>query len=92
MLPYRLQVLFETLNLALDDAAVAFKLCLAGASGTDTTAESFQVAPLPRQTREQVLVLRQLHLELALAGPGPFREYIQNQGDAVDNLYLEEFL
>ena len=50
-----------------------------------------KVAPKPRQARQQMLQLRQFHLQFAFARPGALRENIQNQRRAVQHLAAENF-
>ena len=83
MLPHRLQVLFETLYLALDDAAVAFKLGLAGASGADAAAETLQVRPASGQTGQEIFLLGELDLKSTFVGLGPLGEDIEDECRAV---------
>ncbi len=42
--------------------------------------------PHAGQARQEILVLRKLHLQLTLAGPGPLGENIQNEAGAVKHL------
>jgi len=66
-------------------------LGFAGASRADAAAQSFQVGPLSNQPRQQVLVLSQFNLQLALVGAGVAAEDVENQSGAVDYLGLERF-
>jgi hypothetical protein len=79
----------EPLNASADEPPVCFKLRFSGASGADAGTEPFQVAPLPGQAWEKVLVLRQLHLQTTLVRARSPGENIQNQGHTVDDLHLE---
>ncbi len=92
VLSYCLQVLFETLYLALDDAAVAFKLGLAGASGADAAAETLQVRPTPGQAGQEIFLLGELDLKSTFVGLGTLGEDIQNEGRAVYDLDLKRLL
>jgi len=47
------------------------------------------VAPLAGESRQEVLVLRQLDLETAFARPGAFGEDVEDEGGAVEDLDLE---
>ena len=49
-----------------------------------------EVAPKPRQARQQMLQLRQFHLQFAFARPGALRENIQDQRRAVQHLAAED--
>ena len=47
------------------------------------------MAPKSRQSRQQMLKLRQLDLQLALPRPSPLREDIQNQRCPIQNLAVK---
>ena len=69
---------------------VGLQLGLAGAAGADGRGAAggglpHQVGPHAGQARKQVLVLRQLHLQLTLAGAGTLSENIQNEARAVQD-------
>ena len=70
----------------MDEPPVGLQLGLAGAPGADGPLLPLQVLPHTGQPGQQVLVLGQLHLEPALAGPGPLGEDVQNEGRAVQHL------
>jgi len=92
VLSHCLQVLFETLYLALYDAAVAFKLCLAGASGADAAAETLQVRPAPSQAGQEIFLLGELDLKSTFVGLGPLGEDIEDECRAVNYFDVERFL
>ena len=52
----------------------------------------FEVGPQPRQARQQVLQLRQFHLQTSLSGVGVLCEYVQDQRRPVQYLYLKRAL
>ena len=86
-----LQVRPEFVDLAVDVPPVRFQLGLAGALGPDRalaagTRLALQVGPHTRQTGQQILILRQLHLEPAFPGPGPLGKNVQNQAAPVQHL------
>ena len=91
MLPHCLQVLFETLYLALDDAAVAFQLCLAGASGADAAAQTLQVRPASGQAGQEIFLLSKLDLKSAFVGLGTLGEDIEDECRAVYYLDVKGF-
>jgi hypothetical protein len=66
------------LDLPADHPPVRLQLRLARAAEPDPTADSREVGPHPRQPRQQVLQLRQLHLELGLGAAGSGREDVEN--------------
>jgi hypothetical protein len=69
----------------VDLAAVSLKLRLARSARSDAAAQlRHRLAP-PRQTRQLILKLCQLHLKLALPGPRVTRKDIQNQLRSVDD-------
>ena len=80
-----------TVDLLVDQAAVGLQLGLAGALGSDgslaaAAALALQMSPHAGEPGQQVLVLRQLHLEPALLGLGPLGEDVQDQAAAVQYL------
>ena len=76
--PHLLDAPLQRLDLGADQAAVGFELRLTGAAQADRALHPLQVRPLPRQTRQQVLVLRQRDLQAALVGAGALREDVQD--------------
>ena len=86
MLPpalHRLQLLLQRVDPAADMPPIAFQLGFAGAPGADTAAQTGQGGSLPRQPGQQILQLRQLHLQPPLRRPGAGSENVQNQGGAI---------
>ena len=75
-----------------DPAAVRLQLRLAGPAGSDPAAEPRQQHAAPRQPRQQVVELRQLDLEPALARARPAREDVEDQLRAVERLALDLLL
>ena len=69
----------------LDLAAIGFQLGFAGAAGADAAAQLRHRLALAGQARQHVLKLRQLHLQLALAGAGVAGKDVQNQLRPVQN-------
>ena len=49
------------------------------------------MGPLAYEAGEKVLVLGELHLELAFAGAGVSGEYVEDEGGAVDDLFAQLF-
>ena len=62
------QIALELIDAALDATAVGFELRLAGSAGADAAAQLRHGFAAPGQPRQHVFKLRQLHLQLALAG------------------------
>ena len=58
---------------------VGFQLCLARTSRADAAAESAHRLVPDRQSRQIILILRQLDLELALSGFGALGKNVENQ-------------
>ena len=90
-LAHLFQLLAELLDLAPDVAAVGFELGLAGAArtyggGSSRGGLAHEVAPHTGQPRQQVLVLRELDLELALARARPLGEDVEDEAGAVEDL------
>ena len=65
---------------------VGFELGFTGTSRADAAAQSRKRRAGTSQPGQQVLQLGQLHLQLALFGPGPPRENVENELRAVDDL------
>ena len=87
--PDGLDLALEAGDAVADEASVGLELRLAGAAGADGAFEPLEVAPLAGEPRQEVLVLRQLDLEAAFAGPGTFGEDVEDEGSAVEDLDLE---
>jgi hypothetical protein len=75
--------------LSLYKALISLQLGFARASGANATSKPFQVAPLSGKTRDKVLMLSQLHLQLTVVGSGSLGKDIQNQSYPVNYLYLK---
>ena len=86
------QLLLEPGYAALDDASVGLDLCLARASHADTALLTLEVGPHSCQSREQILILRQLHLRLGRGGLCAAGEDVEDQARTVENLHLQFFL
>ena len=76
----------------MDVTAVGFQLGFAGALGADRPLTAgarltLQMRPHTDQTRQQVLILGQLHLQTALFRLGPLGKNIEDQAAAVDDLH-----
>ena len=74
--------------------AVGFQLGFTGAARPDRRAPpgrrlAYQMGPHTGQTREQILILRQLNLEPAFTGPRSSCKNIQDQTGAVQHLDAE---
>ena len=87
-----LQLVPEQLDLAPDHPAVGLELGFAGAPEPDAAADTGQVGPHPRQPRQQVGQLGQLHLQLGLVGAGPGGEDVEDQLGPVHDPALELLL
>ncbi len=70
---------------ALNLPPVGFQLGFAGAAGADAAAQLRHGLALAGEPRQHVLKLRQLHLQLALAGAGVAGKDVQNQLRAVQH-------
>ena len=75
----------------LHAAAVGFQLRFAfAAAHADAARLPRQVAPEPRQARQQMLKLREFDLQFAFARPGALREDVENQRRAVEDFAVED--
>ena len=77
------QLLTELLDARADVAPVGLKLRFAGASGADAAAEMAHFLVPDREAGEIILILRKLHLELALARSGALGEDVEDERTAV---------
>ena len=92
LLPHRFQFARNFRDAILHPAAVGFQLRFAfAAAHADAAFLPRQVAPKPREPRQQMLKLRQLDLQLAFARAGALREDVENQRRAVENFAVENF-
>src|SRR5207248_9320887 len=91
-LPRVLDVLGDRVNARADAPAIGFELRLARSARADATAEPGQRGTRAGQPRQQVLQLRELHLELAFARPRAAREDVEDQLRAVDDLPVDVLL
>jgi hypothetical protein len=69
--PYVINLCLQPMYPSLDKALIGLKLAFTGASGANAGAEPFQMAPLSGKTRDKVLMLGQLYLQLTLMGSRP---------------------
>src|SRR5205823_4512817 len=77
----------------LHAATICFQLCFAfTAAHADPAFLTRQVAPETSQSRQKMLQLGQLNLELAFAGASALRKDIKNEGRAVQDFAVENFL
>ncbi len=79
-------------DLAPDGSPVGLELGLAGPAQPDAAADAREVRPHPRESREQVLELRQLHLHLRLGRARPRREDVEDHLGAIHHPHRERFL
>ena len=73
----------------VDLAAIGFQLGFTGAAGPDAAAELRHLHAASRQARQQVLQLRQLHLQLSFTGAGVAGEDVEDKLRAIDHPDLE---
>ena len=89
-LPHLFQLGFQLVNSLADVAAVGLQLGLARAARTDRAFAAacrlaHQMRPHAGQTWQDILVLRQFNLQLALTRAGALRENVQNQRRAIEH-------
>ena len=92
------QLAFEVGDACADGAAVDFQLRFARAAQADSAGRAGasaaaaclagQVRPLTGKARQEILVLRQFHLQHALAGVRMLGENVENQGGTVEDADL----
>ena len=76
-------------NAAVDFAAIGFQLGFAGTAGADAAAELRHLHAASRQSRQQVLQLRQFHLELAFTGARVAGKDVEDELGAIDDAQVE---
>ena len=79
------QIASQFVNAPSDVTAVALELGLTRSARADAAALTGQHLAHAGKPRENVLILRQLHLQFALAGAGALSENIQNQCAPVEH-------
>ena len=77
---------------AADEAAVGFNLRFSRTTRSDSTGLSFQVLPHTGESGQQVLMLRETHLEPRLPGSRVAHEDVEDQLGAIQNPHLEGLL
>ncbi len=85
------QFLRELLDAVGDFAAVGFELGFAGAAGADAAAEPRHLNAFAGKPRQQVIELRQFHLELSFTGAGSRGEDVEDDLGAVHYAHVERF-
>ena len=79
------QILFDFLDAAVDAAAVGFELRLTGAARADAAAQPGHLDAPAGQARQQVVQLRELHLQAAFPGARAAGENVEDQLRAIDD-------
>ena len=80
-----IQIALELVDAALDAPAVGFELGFAGAARADAAAELRHGFAAAGEARQHVFKLRELHLELALAGAGVAGKDVEDELRAVED-------
>ena len=86
----RFQFAFQASNPFLHATPIDFQLRFARTTGADSAGLSRQVMPHARQSRQQVLQLRQFNLQPAFAAARALRENVENQLGAIKNFAREQ--
>ncbi len=73
----------------MNPAPVGFEFRFARTSGADAAAQPRHRRAVPGQPRQQIIQLRQLHLQLAFPRPRAARENIQDQLRPVQHLHVQ---
>src|SRR3954465_14267830 len=87
-----LESLAQLGHAAAREAPVGLELRLAGAARADTAAEAFEGLPHPPHSRQVVLQLRELDLELPLGAHGVLGEDVEDQLRPVDDARVQGVL
>ena len=83
------QLIVELLDAAIDPPAVRFQLRFTRTARADAAAQAGHFRAPSGEARQQIIQLRQLHLQLPFARPGAAGENIQDQLRPVQNLAIE---
>ena len=83
------QLLLNMANAAIDFAAIGFQLSFTGAAGADAAAELRHLDAASGQSRQQILQLRQFHLQLAFPSAGVAGEDVEDKLGPVENARIE---
>src|SRR2546425_863896 len=86
-----LDILGNPMNFRADSPAIAFELGFARPPGPDAAAQPRERFPGANKTGQEVLQLRELHLQLPFPGPSTPREDVQDQLRTVDDLPVYRF-
>ena len=89
LLAHLLDLPLQPRDARADQSTVGLQLRLAGPARTDRAFQPFEVLPLPAQPRQQVLVLREFHLQRRLPGARAAGKDVEDQRTAVDHLHLQ---
>ena len=83
------EVAFDGVNALVNAAAVGFQFGFARAARADAGAQPRHGRAVSRQSRQQVVQLREFHLQLAFPGSRPAREDVQDQLRPVEHLHVQ---
>ena len=87
--PYIFQLLLHLADTPVDLAAIGLQLGFARSAGTDAAAQLRHLHAAPCQPRQQILQLRQLHLQLPFTGARVPGKNIENQLRAIDHPHMQ---
>ncbi len=79
------EIELELIDAALNAAAIGFELGFAGSAGADAAAQLRHGFAAAGEARQHVFELRQLHLQLALAGAGVAGKDVEDQLRAIEH-------
>ena len=82
---YALQIALQFGDADTDAAAVGFELGFTGSAGADAAAQAGQRGTLAGQPGQQILELRQFHLEAPFSGARPAGEDVEDELGAIDD-------
>src|SRR6185369_10608386 len=91
-LSLRLDLTFETIDAVANAAPIRFEFCFAGASSADAAGQPRKRRILTGdQSRQQILELGQLDLNLSFSRLCALREDVENQLRSVDDFEIRSF-
>ena len=89
---HMIQIVAELLDPAVDSAPIRFQLCFARTSRADSASQPRHLNTVSGQAGQQIIQLRQLHLQLTFPRAGAPREYVQDQLRSIQDLAMERVL
>src|ERR1039458_7661332 len=88
---HRIEIVLDSLDAFSDAAAVGFELGFARTARADATAQTRHLHAMPAEARQDVVQLRQFHLQAAFPSVRARSKNVENQLRAVDDFAADGF-